>query len=288
MTKRATRTTSGAGRRVTGEGRASRVEGRADPASRATTDTGPAPGDELTYGRYLALDELLKLQRLRSSPEHPDELLFIVVHQASELWFKVILHELDALIVALEARDALAATMALRRVNALVKIVTGQLSALETLPPQRFAQFRGYLGSSSGSQSEQFRAIEAVSGIRGEHFMNALREHGEIPAPIQRALERPTLQELFMRVLTRRRVTLEQVYTDPKYAELFLLAEGLLEYEQEFAHWRFLHVQLVERIIGPDTGGTGGTMGSRYLQKTVATRFFPQLWEVRASFFRGP
>ncbi len=136
-------------------------------------------GDEVTYSSYLALDELLQLQRPRSQPEHPDELLFIIVHQASELWFKLILHELDGLIELLEARDTLGALTSVKRVNALVHIVTGQLSALETLPPQRFAQFRGYLGTSSGSQSVQFRAIEAMSGMRDEHFMQVLKQHGE-------------------------------------------------------------------------------------------------------------
>jgi len=241
--------------------------------------------DEVTYGSYLALDELLKLQRTRSTPEHPDEMLFIVVHQASELWFKVILHELDTLIAAMDTQQVLTAVLAARRVNAVMRIVTGQLSALETLPPQRFAQFRGYLGTSSGSQSVQFRRIEAVSGLRGEHFMKALTEHGDIPPAIQSALDRPTLQTLFERLLERHKVTLEQVYTDPDQGQLFLLAESLLEYEQEFAHWRYLHVQLVERIIGPDTGGTGGTLGARYLMKTVSSKFFPALWAVRANFF---
>ena len=265
-----------------------RVTRRPSPDIRkGAAGSGPrATGDEVTYPGYLALDELLQLQRVRSP--HPDELLFIVVHQASELWFKVILHELDGLIAAMERGDAMGATMAVRRVNALVKIVTGQLSALETLPPQRFAEFRGYLGTSSGSQSTQFRAIEAVSGMRGEHFMRAIEEHGPVAPEIRRALDRPTLQEMLMTLLEKRRVTLQQVYSDPKHGELFLLAEGLLEYEQEFAHWRFLHVQLVERIIGPDTGGTGGTMGSRYLMKTVSNRFFPKLWEVRAGFFGTP
>ena len=240
---------------------------------------------EINYGSYLALDELLSLQRLRSTPEHPDELLFIVVHQASELWFKVILHELDGLIDAMRAHDALAAAASVKRVNALVRIVSGQLSALETLPPQRFAQFRGYLGSSSGSQSAQFRAIEAVSGLRDPHFLAALAEHGEPPAIVQRALERPTLQQLFDDMLAADGATASEVYTDSAYASLFMLAEGLLEYEQGFSLWRFLHVQLVERIIGPGTGGTGGTLGARYLQRTVSTRFFPNLWAVRHEFF---
>ncbi len=250
-----------------------------------TTPPTPQHDEEVDYGSYLALDELLDLQRLRSRPEHPDELLFIVVHQASELWFKVILHELDGLIASMRVNDALTAASSVKRVNALVRIVSGQLSALETLPPQRFAQFRGYLGSSSGSQSAQFRAIEAVSGLRDPHFLQALSEHGEPPDIVRRALERPTLQQLFDDMLASHGATVQQVYTDPAHTSLFLLAEGLLEYEQGFALWRFLHVQLVERIIGPGTGGTGGTLGARYLQRTISQRFFPNLWAVRHEFF---
>ena len=133
----------------------------------------------------------------------------------------------------------------------------------------------------------QFRTIEAMSGMRDEHFLRVLKQHGEIAPPVQRALSRPTLQELFDRLLTAHSVTLEQVYSEPHQRPLQMLAEGLLEYEQGFAMWRFLHVQLVERIIGPATSGTGGTLGSRYLQKTISQRFFPKLWEVRSRFFQG-
>jgi tryptophan 2,3-dioxygenase len=244
-------------------------------------------GEDLTYPGYLALDELLRLQRPRSKPEHPDELLFIIVHQASELWFKLILHELGGLVALLEAKDTLGAVTSVRRVNALVNIVTGQLSALETLPPQRFAQFRSYLGTSSGSQSVQFRAIEAMSGMRSDHFMQVLKQHGEIAPLVKEALSKPTLQQLFDDLLVAHDVTLEQVYAEQNQRPLQMLAEGLLEYEQGFAMWRFLHVQLVERIIGPSTSGTGGTLGSKYLQKTISQRFFPKLWEVRSKFFKG-
>ena len=243
--------------------------------------------DEVNYPSYLALDELLRLQRPRSSPEHPDELLFIIVHQASELWFKLILHELEALHAKLEENDTLGALGSVKRVNALVRIVTSQLNALETLPPQRFAQFRGYLGTSSGSQSVQFRAIEAMSGLRDPHFIQVIEEHGEVDPLIRAALARPSLQEQFNRVLANHSVTVEQIYTDEHQRPLQMLAESLLEYEQGFAMWRFLHVQLVERIIGPNTGGTGGTLGSKYLQRTVSQRFFPDLWAVRAQFFKG-
>ncbi len=241
----------------------------------------------ISYADYLALDELLSLQRLRA--KHGDELLFIVVHQASELWFKVLLHELDALIVQMRANDVAAALGRMQRINALMRIVASQLSALDTLPPQRFAEFRSILGSSSGSQSVQFRALEALSGLRDEHFMHVLREHGEIPPLIQRVLERPTLQAMFDDMLQHHDVTLEALYTQSQQAPLYLLAESLLEYEQAFGLWRFLHVQLVERIIGPMTGGTGGTLGAKYLQRTISQRFFPKLWEVRARIFaNGP
>jgi tryptophan 2,3-dioxygenase len=243
---------------------------------------------EVTYGSYLALDELLALQHPRSVPEHPDELLFIVVHQASELWFKEILHELEGLIEAFERREAEFALFRMGRINALMRIVSAQLSALETLPPQHFAEFRRNLGTSSGSQSVQFRAIEAASGLREPHFMQVLAEHGEIPAIVQRALARPSLQELFLSLLLSRGIELETLYVGPRPTTLFFLAEALLEYEQQFGQWRFKHVQLVERVLGPLTGGTGGTLGAKYLARTIDQKFFPALWAVRAKFYGTP
>lgn len=259
-----------------------------DQANHPAAPSAADPDDGVSYPSYLCLEELLKLQRPRTDPVHPDELLFIVVHQASELWFKVILHELEGFVGALQRFDAGAALWRMKRVNSLVRIVSAQLAALDTLPPQRFREFRGYLGSSSGSQSDQFRAIEAMSGLRDEHFMHVISAHGAIPDVVQRALRGPTLQELFLALLESEGATPESLYTGPGPGTLFFLAEALLEYEQQFGLWRFRHVQLVERVIGPGTVGTGGTLGAKYLARTVTQRFFPALWEVRHRLYSGP
>lgn len=237
---------------------------------------------DVSYPTYLRLDELLALQRPRSTPEHPDELLFIVVHQASELWFKVIIQQLHALAGELARGDAERALWHLQRINALMRIVAEQLSSLDTLPPQRFQQFRDFLGSSSGQQSEQFRVITALSGLRDDAFVGALRASGTVPAAVQAALGAPRLEDLFLALVRSRGTTLDALYTGPGPEPLFFLAEALLEYDQAFQRWRFLHVQLVERVIGPGTGGTGGTLGARYLAQSVSQRFFPALWDVRS------
>jgi tryptophan 2,3-dioxygenase len=241
--------------------------------------------DEVTYGSYLCIDELLDLQNPRSEPAHPDELLFIVVHQASELWFKCILHELDGLVDAFEDYDSGEVLWRVQRINALMRIVSAQLSSLETLPPQHFAQFRTYLGTSSGSQSMQFRAIEVAAGLRDEDFLKMIREQGPLPSSVEHALSRPPLQDLFVRLLEHDGTTLEALYLGPGPRMLFFVAEALIEFEQQFAEWRFKHVQLVERVIGPRTSGTGGTLGSRFLMSTIEQKFFPKLWAGRATFF---
>ena len=241
--------------------------------------------NEVNYGSYLALDELLGLQRPRSTPENPDELLFIVVHQSSELWFKVILRDLDTLANAFLKRDAGLALWQLQRVNGLMRIVSAQLSSLALLPPQHFAAFRTNLGSSSGSQSVQFRAIEAASGLREPWFVKLLEEQGEIPPDVKRWLDRPSLQDLFLDFLKKEGTKLEELYLGPGPRLHFFIAEALLEYEMEFGQWRFQHAQLVERMLGPDTAGTGGSKGASFLHRTTSIRFFPQLAEVRAKFF---
>jgi tryptophan 2,3-dioxygenase len=209
---------------------------------------------ELTYASYLKLDQLLSLQKPVSKPEEPDELLFIVVHQSSELWFKAILNELEGLSSALVRQDEGQALWRLQRLNALVRIVSSQLAALETLPPQHFARLRANLGTSSGVQSTQFRSVEATSA---------------------------RLEDQFLQWLFAKRLSIEELYLGPGPRMLYFVAEGLLEYEQQFSRWRFTHVQLVERVIGPMTKGTGGTAGAGYLKRSVDERFFPRLWEAR-------
>jgi tryptophan 2,3-dioxygenase len=245
--------------------------------------------DEVTYGSYLALDELLDLQRLRLKPENPDELLFIVVHQASELWFKVLLRDLDTLASCFEKRDAGLALWQVQRVNGIMRIVAGQLSSLALLPPHHFAAFRTNLGTSSGSQSVQFRAIEAASGLREPWFLKLLQDQGKIPVEIQRWLDRPPLQEMFLEFLKKVGTSLEQLYLGPGPGLHFFIAEALLEYEMEFGQWRFQHAQLVERVLGPGTTGTGGSQGASFLHRTTSIRYFPKLAEVRAKFYApGP
>ena len=242
--------------------------------------------DDVNYGSYLALEELIRLQRPRSEPEHPDELLFIVVHQSSELWFKVLLRDLELLAAAFEKRDAGLALWQLQRINGVMRIVSAQLSSLALLPPQHFAQFRAHLGTSSGSQSLQFRAIEAASGLREPWFVQLIEEHGPVPPEIRRWLDRPTLQEMFLDFLANDGTSLEDLYLGPGPRLHFFIAEALLEFEMEFGQWRFRHAQLVERMLGPGTPGTGGSPGAAMLHRTTGIRFFPRLAEVRAQFFR--
>lgn len=241
--------------------------------------------NEPTYPTYLKLTELLALQCPRSSPEHPDELLFITVHQSSELWFKLILHELGKLCDAIAQAHVLEAVESVGRVNGLMRIVTAQLHALDTLSPRGFSQFRNNLGTSTGGQSAQFRAIELISGLREPSYLEYLRSQRPLDPIVDRAISQAALPELFATLLTTRGVSARDLYTSDAERDLRLLAEGLMSYEQEFAMWRFLHVEVIERVIGPATPGTGGSLGARALRDTLGNRFFPELWAARAAFY---
>lgn len=241
--------------------------------------------DEPTYPTYLKLKELLALQCPRSDPEHPDELLFITVHQSSELWFKLILHELGKLCGSIAQGRVLEAVAFVGRVNGLMRIITAQLHALDTLSPHGFSQFRGNLGTSTGGQSAQFRSIELISGLRDPDYLAYLRSQQPLDPLVEQAMAQASLPEVFSGLLAARGVSLRQVYTEDDKLDLRLLAEGLMSYEQEFAMWRFLHVEAIERVIGPSTPGTGGSLGAKALRDTLGNRFFPDLWAIRAEFY---
>lgn len=238
-------------------------------------------GRELSYGSYLKVPELLSLQQ-RLSEEH-DELLFIVAHQVYELWFKVVLFELEAARDRMDADDLFFARHHLRRVHAIEKLLVEQIEVLETMSPQDFLAFRSQLAPASGFQSVQFREIEFLSGLKEPKYVARLEVTPEEGRRLKKRLEEPTLDDAF-RALVKRRgsPSLLEIFRDrERYGDLFDLAEALLDHDEAFAHWRARHVLMVERQIGGKTG-TGGSTGAQYLRTTLDKRFYPELWEVRS------
>jgi tryptophan 2,3-dioxygenase len=250
------------------------------------------PSASLTYGSYLRIPELLALQQRLSDPPHHDELLFIVIHQVYELWFKQLLHELDAAVGFLERDDLLRVAKAFRRIHAIQRVLEQQVDILETMTPQEFNAFRTGLNPASGFQSAQFRQIEFRCGLHGN--ADALR-HLELTPPeraeLDRRLHEPTLPDVLHALLARRGfavdshdallTSLRTIYEhEEQHYALYLLLEDLIEFDERFLLWRGRHVRMVERMIGMKPG-TGGTLGAAYLQTTLTQRFFPELWEVR-------
>lgn len=238
-------------------------------------------GRRLSYGSYLKVPELLDLQ-VRLSEEH-DELLFIAVHQAFELWFKVILYELEAARDAIGADDVARAVHLLRRVRAIERLLVEQLDVLETMTPQDFLAFRSQLAPASGFQSVQFREIEFISGLKDRAYLDRVEATDEERARMERRLSEPSLWDAFEGFRERHgAVALIAIYRESaRHADLFDLAEALLDHDEAFALWRMRHVLMVEREIGAKPG-TGGSSGARYLRSTLGKRFFPALWEVRS------
>ena len=238
-------------------------------------------GRRLSYGSYLRLPELLSLQK-RQTEAH-DELLFIVVHQTYELWFKVLLDELEAARDRMVSGGVLWARHHLSRVGVIEKLLIEQVEVLETMSPQDFLAFRAELAPASGFQSIQFREIEFLSGLKEPGYLKRLETSPEESERLGRRLAEPSLWDAF-RVLLERRgsPTLEEIFQRREgHADLYALSEGLLDHDENFALWRSRHVLMVERQIGGKTG-TGGSTGARYLRSTLEKRFFPQLWEVRS------
>lgn len=250
------------------------------------------PNASLTYGSYLRIPELLALQRPVSEPAHHDEMLFILIHQVYELWFKQMLHELDAAVRDLDADDVLKAAKRFRRIHAIQRVIEQQVDVLETMTPQEFNAFREGLNPASGFQSAQFREIEFRCGLRmGEGAVRHLALTGEEHARLERRLSEPTLYDALKGFLARRGfavsthdalvASLRDIYEHEErdYA-LYLLLEDFIEFDERVLLWRGRHVRMVERMIGMKPG-TGGSLGAAYLQTTLDRRFFPELWEVR-------
>jgi tryptophan 2,3-dioxygenase len=253
----------------------------------------------LTYTSYLALEEILGAQRPKSD-EH-DEILFIVVHQVYELWFKQLIHELRYLQRMLEDANDARAFATFKRVLTILKLVVQQLDVIETMTPVQFLSFRERLESSSGFQSGQFRELEAILGRRDPGVLTAYHEASVDYERVKAALERPSVYDSFLRYLAEkgypvpaddleRDVT--QPVTESKGVQAALLqayrddavpaqvAERLVDFDEGFMEWRYHHVKMVERTIGTRVG-TGG-YGAEYLRSTLHKPFFPDLWAVRS------
>ena len=262
----------------------------------------PKDQEGLTYGDYLRVAELVGLQELRSDPAHHDEMLFIIIHQTYELWFKQILHELEVVVERVEGDEILGAHRLLRRCIEIQRVLIQQVDVLETMTPMDFLAFRDHLRPASGFQSAQFREIEFLSGLRNESYLNGYHEDSAEHARLAERLAKRSLGEAFDDLLRRRGFDLPErgsddadgsparrrrmaelvrLYRDAEqHYDLFLLAESMIEFDERFALWRMRHVKMVERMIG-GVSGTGGSPGADYLWKTVGRQFFPELWEVR-------
>jgi tryptophan 2,3-dioxygenase len=261
--------------------------------------TDPSPA--LTYSSYLALDEVLGAQRPRSD-EH-DELLFIVIHQVYELWFKQMLHEAAHLQRRLEAGDTPHALHTLRRLLTILKVAVAQIDVLETMTPRQFLGFRDRLDAASGFQSAQFRELEAVLGRRDRWVLDHYPPHAPGRARIAAAMGRPSLFDSFLRYLATQgydvpaaalardvgragepsvevQAVLLAVYGDD--GEPAQVAERLVDLDEGMQEWRYRHVKMVERTIGTKAG-TGGSPGADYLRSTLSTPVFPDLWAIRSA-----
>jgi tryptophan 2,3-dioxygenase len=238
-------------------------------------------GRKLSYGSYLKVAELLDLQH-GMSEEH-DELLFIVAHQVYELWFKVVLDELEATRNRIDADDVFFARHHLRRVHVVERLLIEQIEVLETMSPQDFLAFRSQLAPASGFQSVQFREIEFLSGLKEPKYLGRIEGTPEEMNRLRRRLEEPTLADAFRSLVDRRgSPALLEIFRDREHhGDLFDLCEALLDHDEAFAHWRARHVLMVERQIGSKPG-TGGSSGAQYLRSTLGKRFYPELWEVRS------
>jgi tryptophan 2,3-dioxygenase len=260
--------------------------------------------DRMSYGGYLELGTLLAAQHPLSSPEHHDELLFIIQHQTTELWLKLVLHELSAACRLLAADELSPALKCIARVKHIQRTLTEQWSVLATLTPTEYAQFRGVLGHASGFQSAQYRAVEFTLGNKNAGMLRVFAGDPAAEQLVRDALESPSLYDEFLRYLARagydipphvldRDVTRAWTFTpelvpifESIYADTaanwaaYETCEELVDLEDNFQLWRFRHLKTVDRIIGHKPG-TGGSSGVPFLQKALELTFFPELFAVR-------
>ena len=266
---------------------------------------------KLDYATYLRLEQLLTAQRPLASPPHHDELLFIVQHQTSELWFKLVLHELRGAIEALQRMDARSCCKILARVSHIQNQLMNQWSVLATLTPSEYVQFRHVLGPASGIQSYQNRMIEFMLGNKDPRMLAVFHHDPPVAEAVKAVYEAPTLYDEYLRYLSRsgmsiprkvleRDVTkrhdshpdivaaLKKIYAEPViYWNAYEMAEKLIDIDEAYALWRHRHVKVVSRVIGHKRG-TGGTAGVAYLEKIVGNVFFPELWDVRTVIEEPP
>jgi tryptophan 2,3-dioxygenase len=258
----------------------------------------------LTYAGYLHLDKLLDAQEPLSEPEHHDELLFIIQHQTSELWMRLIIHELDAVLTHLAVDDLGPAQKGLARVKQIQRQLFEQWGVLATLTPSEYVKFRDVLGPASGFQSLQYRIIEFQLGNKNRQMLEVFRHDEAAYARLEAVLEAPSLYDEFLRHLARRDYPVpadcierdfsephrrredllpvfKAVYDAPKRDwEAYELCEELVDVEESFQLWRFRHMKTVERIIGHKRG-TGGSSGVGFLRRALDLTFFPELLDVR-------
>ncbi len=258
-----------------------RSEGERSPYRLGGMGYQEASGRRLSYGSYLRLPELLAQQRMLTQAH--DELLFVVVHQVYELWFKVLLHELERVRERVDANDVHEARHSLRRVKVIERQLIEQLDVLETMTPQDFLAFRSELAPASGFQSVQFREIEFLSGLKDAAYLRQVDFSPLERARLEQRLNERTLWDAYRDLLARRGIrNLAEIFERrDAQAELFDLSEALLDHDEAFSLWRARHILMVERQIGRKPG-TGGSTGVAYLKSTLTKRFFPELWEVRS------
>jgi len=254
--------------------------------------TGP-----VSYSSYLKVPELLLLQHPLSEPVAHDELLFIIVHQTYELWFKQVIYEMEALVGNLLEDNLTKSFRLLGRIDEIFQVLIQQICVLETMTPVEFNRFRSHLNPASGFQSFQFRELEVLSGADPTQYKALMELNPEWKTKLSSRMRNLSLRGAFIQLLAKRDImpsrdpselpkAILEVYLNEKHQDLYALCEHLIQYDEQFGLWRFRHVQMVERMIGMKKG-TGGSLGVRYLQDTLKMRFFPELWEARTEMSPG-